>query len=391
MKRRLSCIFLLAVLASVLRPASAFAEFQVRGAIDDPANETISGLGQTRTSTFSARDGGWFMMLSGQRYNIEVSGVFNYSSAGPKYLADAECSTYGADNGWQAQRFTGLYNSDLLDLKLRGDADTSFDWAPVQPFTNGSGESACSSTHTYTTTFTSNSRSSLYVYFWVHDTDPQDNNGDFTVRITRGPYSNIRVVDGNAYQCPKWTEEAPVDTAERAGEIQTADMTIDSFTWGAVGSAGEKDALGNHIHPYWYQTGHFGLFTCNWALPDSVYKITVSGTWQYDNSSLPPLNMADAECTTGPADSQWLVERYAADPRNISTGWTDYMDTYINGVNFNWVPNKPDITGLCSTDHIYTLLWSPVNPGPILFNIYDFSYQELNNTGQMSIKVEKVK
>lgn len=374
---------------NMLRPPVAEAvEFQKRASINDPKNEVISTQGATITRTFPVEDGVVVQLVEGITYRLDVTGRYEYTSAGSAYLADAECSTYGSGSSWKSQRWTALAGgSDLLDLKAG--QDITFDWQPVQPMSGASGEPACSATNTYSTTFVP-PRGANYVQFYLHDPDPSDNNGTMSLTVTRGAFSGPRVFEGAGYQCPKWNETPAVGTpGETVGEIQHLTTLVDSFMFTAMAHPDEVDENGNHIYPYWYQSGHTGLYSCNWALQTSVYRITVEGTYIYNNEY--PNAMADAECATGLADDIWFFERYPTNPRDPLAPYNDNLDMAIGKTNVRWIPNQPDASGMCSLDHKYYLpAWSPTGPGPIHFHLYDFAYEEWNNRGQLKVTVERI-
>lgn len=386
--RRYSRVVILGtlILGLMKPPAVEATEFQKLAAINDERNEVISTARSTQTksvSSASPNDGASFLMIAGQPYTLTARGTFNYAGGRAGYEGDPECSTFNG-SVWTDQRFTSSKGTDLIDLKV-SDATvvSAFDWTPNVPSATNS---ACSADHTYRTSF--RPATGGWVYFFVHDTDA-NNVGEIQLTVERGAFSGRRIFEGAPYQCPKRSGEAVKDTGATVGEIEKATTTLDSFT-PTIYTVNDKDANGNFIHEWWEQSAHWGLYTCNWAMPDRVYKITISGTWKYDTSRPGEYAMADAECTTGLADPIWFYERYPVAPREVAADYKDNMDVYVNHKNLFWKPNAPDASWWCSTDHTYSALYTPPGPGPIRLHLYDFSYEEWNNAGTLQVTIERV-
>lgn len=386
-----------AMLSIMTQGAAKAVVYEERAAINEEGNETTSFNGTSRTKQVDSShpsSGSNFILVQGMTYTIQAAGRFSYEGS---LKADAEC-TAGQDGRWVPRRLTDSSGRDTWDLSLTeyGRADHQFDWTPVLPYTSSAqGDPACSSVNRYTATFTK-SNGTNDVYLFVVD-DWAGNTGSLSVTLSRGPFEAPRKLSGTTpYQCGKRSGETWRSDDGTVGEIQHAQLTIDSRTPTDGYTAGAKDSLGGYLHPWWYESGFLGIYTCNWALPGSVYKIIISGTWSYDTAYAAPFAQADAACTTGTADTAWLPNRYPADPLYPVNTWSsqDTMDAYVDSRWVAWQPNKPFPSTLsqgCSSDHTYVLpAYSPVEAGPVRIQIADWAYQTGNNQGQLQITIEKI-
>lgn len=370
--------------------------YEDRAAINEEGNETTAMGGTTRTKAVDAShpsSGSTFVLVPGATYDVTASGTFKYEG---DLVADAEC-TKGSDGRWTARRLVDQSGRDTWDLAMSEYSRPliQFDWVPVLPYgSSQQGESACSSVNRYTASFTKGTGANDG-YFFVID-DWAGNSGAITVTLSRGPFEGARRFGDQPYQCGKRSGEALRNEGGTVGEIQHARVTIDARTPTDGFTAPQKDGFGQHIYPYWHESGFLGVYTCNWALPGSVYRITVGGTWTYDAESASPFSQADAACTTGVSDGNWLPNRYPADPLYPVNTWSsqDTMDLYVNSRWVPWQPNKPfaaTISRGCSTDNVYVLpAFSPSEAGPIRFQIADWAYQTANNAGLLDITIERI-
>lgn len=401
---------LLALLTATFEPGNASAdEFQLTAAINDDDNETIDKSGWQSTQALSGSDpaGVTLKLLLRQRYVVEISGTFQYAR-GTGRTADAECSldVAGDPNGgkqWQARRWLDGWGSDLLDVKARhGGSVTSFDWTPVEPFPvlSPSGELLCSSVNRYRAML---EPSWWEVTFFIDERVFSDNAGQLNITVSRGPFDAPRVWEDKAYDCPRWTAENTqlVNPAARIGEIAHAALMIDSRrNPHEIPYPAQTDAAGNHIYPFNKETGHWGMYTCNWALTDGLYRITVDGVWKYEKDG-GQFALADAECATGAANYEkvwkrsdprgpeaWMDQRYFDPNLNV-----DYLDVYVNDQKVDWKPLYPDPNNAaCSSDakHTYFVEWKPDRVGPIRFTSRDWAYYEEDNSGMLCVHVQKL-
>lgn len=395
----------------LLHPSPVAAEtFQWHSAINDDRKETVATVGNARSLTLdTTRPGGVWVsdFVPGQTYTLRVQGTYRYGNS-TKKIADAECTT---DVGgsltsgtFVAKRFL---DRDYYDVMVKvGNELASFDWRPESPYTGADaskGEPQCSSTHVYTASYAPSTTSLSFV---VDDPVVADNQGLLTITVARGAFSTLRRYANQNYQCPKWTDE-PVSSAPTGvvGEIQTADVMVDSrrnpyqVPYPYATDSGPANAT-NPYYPHIFapedETGHWGIYTCNWALPDSTYRIVVDDLFTYDETVQadmgPEYAQADAECTTGtePGDTAWKRDRYI---KKTTSGLTyDYMDLYINYKAVEWTPLVDENGDGCADDHHHTYFidWRPDYMGPIHFKIYDIAYRELTNRGELCMDVEKI-
>lgn len=399
----------------LLAATPASAEFQRRAAINDDRFETISLEGSKRTVTLdSTRAAGVWVnkWVVGHTYLLEVKGTFRYQSD-PRRRADAECTTDvsgGALPGgfWRSQRWTlGSGGRDYFDVKYRvGATMGSFDWVPLDPYPAQAleGEPLCSSVRTYRAPFTPRVGTLNFVI-----DDPSgfaDNEGILEIAISRQPFVSPRMVNGQSYQCPKWTEEnlAPVGNGT-VGELATGVVMVDSRRnpWQVrypyatdPKSADLESPYYPHVHHPDHETGHWGIYTCNWVMPDATYRIKVRGVYTYDERVKkelgPQYALSDAECTTGytSGDTAWRRDRFVT---TSSIGRVfDYMDLYLNYGPVEWTPLQDENGDGCADDeaHTYVLEWTPGGTGPLHFKIYDIVYREMDNRGDLCMEVLKI-
>ncbi|HVF12276.1 MAG TPA: hypothetical protein VNA87_04245 [Actinomycetota bacterium] len=431
--------FVLVLVVGLLNPASpAYAEFQERSAINDDKHETMA-LGST-SRTFmipTSKPDGLRVdrMIVGSEYALSISGTFTYM-VGAGRTADAECAQDVAGDGlsgrqWKAKRWSGEAQGafeDLFDIRVKqGSGFQYLDWIPTDPYpptmnamtditaAGDYGESRCSSTHTYTAKFIPTyPQISLSVFDpWK----PADNSGELRITLARSPYVGTRT-----YDCPKWLNDpflsvpgvpdgmesgqdhpgSPANSRVVVGEIETAAVMVQAHRDGQKTKfPGALNFGGDTSRPYYprtmrfdAETGHDGIYTCNYGMPDATYKIVVDGTFTF-NSSVnyydSRLAMADAECTTGleTGDTEWKPQRFTELRNGVPYDFEDLT------IGRDWVDWKPvvDTNGDgCADDanHTYEVIFSPSTPGPLLFKIVDHAYKESNNFGALCMEVYKL-
>lgn len=274
-------IVLAAASAAMLTNSTASAEFVTRGSINDPANETrvTAGPNEAR-NVYSSPLLSRTTFAPGQTYTLVAVGTYQFNSG----VYDAECSTDPTGTtpgaGWRANRWGAVYGTptrDYYDLKgIYPDGSAVFgEWQPVDPYPAGStaGEVGCSKINTYRATFTPLApRTPTQAWFNV------DGGASTPLKLTiLGPvFSTQRIFEGQGYQCPKWAKEPVSPSAPPAGEIKVAKLSVDSRDNPAETQNPKADG-----YAYWEESGHWGMYTCNWALPASTYTISVKGTYQY--------------------------------------------------------------------------------------------------------------
>lgn len=403
-------------------PPSSANEFQMEAAINHDNNEVVDEAGWSTVATLAASDadGMQVNILNGQSYHLEISGTFVYAKNrtvnGKPRIADAECSIDPEGQPetayqWKTERWQG-WGTDLLDVLVTNwGSSVPFNWIPESPYPPLSlgGEPQCSSVNRY---YADVAASAWYLTFKVDDRYWLDNIGDLQIKVSRSAFTAPRMYEGKGYQCPKWThEKEQLDPIARIGGIEHAGMMLDSQRDpNKYIDPSAKDALGNHIIDFNQESGHWGMYTCNWSLPDSSYRIVVDGVWKWEHDD-GTLALADAECATGSVNYEnkwaplrtdtrsidtWMDQRYVDNRKTASTADDiDYLDLFINRFkNLDWTPMYPDPQNpKCAgdADHTYFLdNWVPDRTGPIMFEVGDWEYAEQDNRGMLCIHVEKV-
>lgn len=382
-------------------PIAVAQEFYGFAAVNDDKQEIISLKGSSRSVSISASQGEVYVpgFVAGLTYTLEARGTFSWGS-GTGQRADAECMTDVAGDGltgarWGSKRWIGWMGTDFIDLKTDS---MELEWTPVDPYQNlALGDPNCSSTHTYRTAFVPTFD---MVRFLINDPHGWNNSGSMELNITRQPFSGVR-----GYQCPKWVEE-PLAPQGVVGEIEAADVMMDTRTeFGLpLPSYQEMDYTKDPSSPYYphrwspYQnSGHRGIYTCNYAMPDVQYKITVMGSYTQNESVTnelgPQYAMADAECATGmtAGDTTWKRNRFDFTNPSFSEK-QDALDLRIDYHDIDWRPVVDNNGDGCADDpqHTYTTIWVPKWHGPIHFGIYDFAYAEGDNRGELCMDIQKL-
>lgn len=280
-RRTRAAIAAAAASVAMLTGTTASAEFVTRGSINDPANEAGVTAGPNETRLVGA-----LPVLSrttlavGHAYTLVATGTYEFNYG----VYDAECSTDAAGRTggatWRANRWGAYYGTperDYFDLKaVFVDAVAAFgEWQPIDPYPPGStqGEAGCSRTNTYQTTVTVlPPRTPSQLWMSLDASTP----AKLSVTITGPAFSTPRIFEGQGYQCPKWAKEPVAPSASRAAEIQSAKLVVDSRDNPAETQNPKADG-----YAYWEESGHWGTYSCNWALPASTYTISVKGSYQY--------------------------------------------------------------------------------------------------------------
>lgn len=410
MRRRRTKLAVSATLAMMVSVASglnvtpaAAQEFYGHAAVNDDKEEQVSLTGSSRTFSLNTAGGSVYVpgFVPGLVYTLKAKGTFRWAN-GRGQEADAECMTDIAGDGltgarWEPARWIGWLGTDHIDLKVYGQELT---WVPESPYLNpAQGDPACSSTHTYTTTVVSTSDTMEFI---VNDVRSYDNTGSLEITISRPAFATAR-----SYQCPKWVEQPVVaDPRSIAGEIEFANVMIDSrHDFGLPVPAYQEmdfsqDPSAPHYPHKWHphqQTGHVGIYTCNYAMPDVRYKITVTGTYSQDEEITgrlgPQYAMADAECSTGvtEGDTGWERNRFDIFDPTFQND-IDSFDLTVGYDQVDWKPVVDVNSDGCADDeaHTYVIEWSPRWHGPIHFGIYDFAYDEGDNRGELCMDIEKL-
>lgn len=422
MKKLAPSVLAVSAVFSLIGPMNAASahEFQEHAAINDDKNEVADTAGMTRSTGLNASksDGVAIGVLKGQKYRLEVAGVFVYAAGatadGRTRIADAECAIdpvgdRNTGSQWQSERFKG-WGSDLLDVLVSNtDSVGEVQFKPVDPFPPLSleGEMGCSRTNTYYADITP---IDWWLRFRVDDRYFTDNVGSLEVNLTRGAFTAARLYEGKTYQCPKWTEESMQPEPGTVGSILHADVMLDSRrNPKQIPNPAATDLTGNKTYPLSAETGHWGMYTCNWALPDTTYRITVDGVWKY-NRDEGELALADAECATGSMEYEEKVAHLRTDTRGpeawmdrryISTiagsdQVIDNLDLMINKDTFKdrkWIPMYPDPENpACAGDsnHTYYFDFRPDRTGPIHLQMGDWDYYEEDNRGMLCIHIERL-
>lgn len=270
-------------------------------------------------------------LTSGETYRFTVTGSYKYginTGAGAHSRADAECSNLPPDTSYQRQRYILLTqdpNKDLLDLYVNGN---NVEWQPTTPDNfecDGAG-------HSYW--IEHKPLSTGPVNFRVFDNGFPDNNGAFTVEISRG-------------------------------------VAVTSFVLNSRSKPGVSVSLSG----------------------SSNYLIEARGTYFYGklNGQVDSGALADAECATV-ADGTGAAAPYRRDPYgNQQTGGTqltgtgDSLDIYIGGANQEWQAENPTPEGCDETTHTYSVLYNPPTTGPVKFTLNDGYF--LDNAGSLEVTI----
>lgn len=409
-------------------------------------------------------------------YRVEVSGKFVYDTSIPGREADADCfldpTRTDRATRWTANwsLVAGAPDSDgLLDVKVaQGGTEQLLDWIPIKPMDSTQGDPRCSADHTYFTTITTIKAGTglLPVTFSINETEFSDNSGDqITITVFRKPIVlPQREWVGKKYMCPRWKNDktSQFDYKKTVGALQTADVKIDAHDDPQEilnpSDLSAKDIYDVNLNsrtddrlPHFGEAGHWGVYTCNFALPDTTYRITASGTWWFVTytymagvksawfekngatfAAFPAL--ADAECAQGAREHDlakftepvvvaqgeslgkaWLDQRYT-DTSNPGVV-IDYLDVELNHGQIDWkpapgtefAPQAPpgaahSSRGQCSSTHVYSALWTPLTPpqggtaqwgaGPMLVRVKDLRqgalYLENDNQGVVTVQIRKV-
>lgn len=382
-RSKLACAPVLALLLMTLQPAGGLSgDWTPRAAINKPGDEKTTGSWTAEQYVDARNQSGLAVsVLPGAEHTLHVEGTYQFQTwAGTERLADALCAvdTYDPASGpsWQLARWDALVNPGWLDLKVRdGGVVRPVAWTPLGSDPTVPVEAGCSTTHHYTATFVPTTNE---VSFFLDDPWIDDSAGGLKLTVT-GPGWEA------PYNCAKKTE-VPLDgTKQVVGEIQAAHVTVDSrrnpIDYPDPGATNQLD--------HWNEAGHWGISTCNWALPTSTYRITVTGTFRYAFSADLSTRraMADAECARdAEGGPKWWRNFYAP-----SGEADDLLDLYVNRKAQDWKPvhesaNNPG----CSDLHMYTIEnWSPEYAGPIHLRIYDVNYAEFDNVGELHVMIER--
>lgn len=277
----------------------------------------------------------------GATYRLAASGTYARNAAGD--IQDAECS-----GGLPRRPSASL--DDLGDLYIDG---SQIDWKPLIA-AGPLGVCSVSSSSIYTASYVP---SSATMTAFVNDDSYSDNSGSLYLRVlclptfpsgevfvqqaAINPFASETVTE-TATSCPFGSEFDPTsfklaqttsaairdgygcskraryhdiaDQAESFGYLQTATALIDSRDNSFYDPLDPADP--NSVHRgydatdtyysetetawAWRYSGHWGIHTCNWLEPGVNYRITVKGTYKYDQSVTgTSYAMADAECATG--------------------------------------------------------------------------------------------
>lgn len=408
-------------------------------------------------------------------YRVEVSGKFVYDTSIPGREADADCfldptrtdratrwtanwslvagaptrtafSTSRSRKGVPSSSWTGSPSSRwILPRVIPAAARTT----PTSPRSPRSRRAPASSRT-----------------FSINETEFSDNSGDqITITVFRKPIVlPQREWVGKKYMCPRWKNDktSQFDYKKTVGALQTADVKIDAHDDPQEilnpSDLSAKDIYDVNLNsrtddrlPHFGEAGHWGVYTCNFALPDTTYRITASGTWWFVTytymagvksawfekngatfAAFPAL--ADAECAQGAREHDlakftepvvvaqgeslgkaWLDQRYT-DTSNPGVV-IDYLDVELNHGQIDWkpapgtefAPQAPpgaahSSRGQCSSTHVYSALWTPLTPpqggtaqwgaGPMLVRVKDLRqgalYLENDNQGVVTVQIRKV-
>ena len=391
MRAKLKFLPILAMVAMTLQPASGLSgDWQPRSAINKEGDERT-----TKEIVFEkwvdARDqrGVAVTVLPGAVHTLHVEGTYQFQTwAGTARLADALCAKDhydpAAGPNWQLARWDHLVNVGWLDLKARdGAVARAIDWKPLGTNPTVPVDAGCSSTNHYTASFVPTTNE---VSFFIDDAWTDDTAGGLKLTISSPGFER-------PYQCPKRTEEPIVDKpGDKVGEIEAAHVTVDSrrSTDDYPDPNKAKNADGSWQLDHWNESGHWGIYTCNWALPTSTYRVTVTGTFRYafTHDLSTRRAMADAECArdTQGGPKWWNEGLYAPTPEA-----DDLLDLYLNHKPVEWKPiHESHSSPGCSDLHMYVLEnWSPAEAGPINLKIYDVNYAEFDNVGELHVMIER--
>ena len=380
---KLKYLPVVALLCMTLQPAEGLSsDWQPRASINKPGDEVTTGSwNAVQTIDVRNTNGLTIGVLPGKEHTLHVEGTWQFQTwAGTSRLADAFCAIDlydpAAGPNWQADRWDHLVNPGWLELKARdGGVARRIDWKPYGSDPSVPVNPGCSSTNHYTATFVPTSNE---VSFFADDPWVDDSLGELKLSVT-GPGWEA------PYQCGKKNETPVVPNGQVVGAIQAAHVTVDSRR-----SPGDfPDPASSNQLDHWSEAGHWGIYTCNWALPTDTYKITVTGTFRYafTEDLKTRRAMADAECARdAEGGPRWWPNFY--EPTQDAD---DLLDLYVNRKAVAWKPvmeskNHPG----CSDIHMYTLdNWTPEHAGPIHLRIYDVNYAEHDNVGELHVMIER--
>jgi hypothetical protein len=390
MRRKLLIVPALLLFFVGLQPASGLSsDWQPRAAINAPGDEETQPWSATQAVAAGSLSGLEVSVLPGAEHTLHVTGTYQFQTwAGTARLADALCAVDhydpAAGPSWQKARWDHLVHAGWLDLKVRdGGVVRDIAWEPVGSDPAVPVDPGCSSTHHYTAKFVPQAAS---VHFFVSDPWTEDTHGQLDLTVSGPGWER-------PYQCGKRTEEAVVDVpGDSVGEIHHAHVTVDSrrSTDDFLNPADAKNPDGTWQIDHWNESGHWGIYTCNWALPTSKYRVTVTGTFRYafTENLKTRRAMADAECARDiDGNRRWWTNFYEP-----TAEADDILDLYVNRKAVDWKPlfeskNNPG----CSDLHMYVLEdWSPQYAGPVHLKIYDSNYAEFDNIGDLHVMIERV-
>lgn len=283
-------------------------------------------------------------LVAGAAYRLEVTGTYQYASASPEFEADAECSTELGDLTWDPHRFPAT-NDDPLDLYVddgipnNGVADGPVKWQPLVP--DASGDCAGDPDHTYEFRFISQFLTPINLK--IVDPLPADDSGFLTVSLYQVDTGGL----------PGGTSARVVVPADDSDGVATPPLV-----------AGESYIL-RAIRTYTYGTD----------APDSL---------------------ADAECSTGLDDAEFIADRYGdttPDPGDAP------LDVYVsdgiaNGVADGpvaWQPAEATTeAGDCAADgnHTYEYRFTAQVSGPLTLKVQDSTYPD--NAGEIIVDVVQI-
>lgn len=383
--------------------------FVVPAGVNDPAFEHVEEHGYLRKLTIdSTKPEGVNLdrfLKTGKSYVLFIEGTYQWKADGA--LADAECFQASPESPFLPLS-TPAIPADGLDASIR---KTSNDPSPTFPqwLARTQKGALCDPANLYRFDYTPPGKPDFFNVFINDFTNVYtDNQGSLT----------LTVIDRDVvrdYACPKKVLSER-GLSHGAMRLVTATVTVD--TQGVV-SENELARL-----QYWERTGHWGMETCNWAMPGTTYEIEASGVYTYNkpgyealkNRTFDPANVergdlfqADAECSTGPdkndpvapGASRWLENRiWGWEKRqsglapDMNAENPDWLDIWINDTEIDWQPMGATTNdGQCSLESRYQARIRVKNPAPLHFRIFEYSsgnYREYDNRGPIQLTITRV-
>lgn len=285
-------------------------------------------------------------LLAGTKYVVTATGTYTIDAAGS--IADAECSSMGADRSMQRNRYALLGQGDIGDLLLGG---SPVEWQAAEPDRLG-----CDPTHTYRASFIAPSSSVRMALLEPTKPGVADNVGRLNVNFAAPAPLTSSSTSSSA--------EPPLATTQSSHEVTPMHVLGETLT---ISARNDTLAISAPL------------------LAGQPYLIEVEGTYNWGASSL-----ADAECSNSFFDANWLRNRFGA-----AYPGTDFLDVDIRpvnsktDVNIEWAGMNGNGDGCDLSDpHVYRVVFVPAETTSYTFSVDDPNAGD--NSGSLTARIYRI-